>query len=86
MLKPEAIKIFCDCLIQVVMDLNLDNEILDLAKLTSSRFKNLFSKYASCHNLFNSSMYFKNEDIRSLQTGINDLLSCFRESFNNTND
>ena len=80
MLKPEAIKKLCDCLVQV-MDLNVDNEILDLAKLTSSRFKNLFSKYATCHNLFNSSMYFEDEDIISLKTAINDLLSCFRDSW-----
>ena len=81
MLKPDAIKKLCDSLIRVVLDLNIDDDILDLAKSTSSRFKNLFTKYATCHNLFNSSMYFEDDDIISLQTAINDLMSYFREGW-----
>ena len=44
-----------------------------------NKFKGLFPRYARCHNLFNSSMYFEESDIVSLQVAIDDLLSYFRE-------
>ena len=81
MLKPESINKLCDAIIQVVHDLDADVEVLNQANLISSKYKRLFTKYVTCHNMFNSSEPFNDVDINILEVAINDLLSYFREEW-----
>lgn len=82
MLKPASIEKLCSAITDVVSQLDLnDTEIVDMARELSNRFHHLFTKYALCHNRFNSCDYFEDDDIQTLQNAIADLMYFFRENW-----
>ena len=82
MLKPDSIEKLCTAITNVILQLDLnDTEISDIAHELSYKFHNLFTKYALCHNRFNSCDYFEDDDILTLENSIADLMSYYRDNW-----
>ena len=57
----------CNSIPKLVVDLGfIDTSVHFLSIDVSQKFKKLFSYYSKCHNIMNSSHYFKDNDIQEL--------------------
>ncbi|XP_065656336.1 uncharacterized protein LOC136081893 [Hydra vulgaris] len=79
MLKHQPLLDLCNSIPKLVVDLGfIDTGVHLLSIDVSQKFKKLFSYYSKCHNIMNSSHYFKDNDILELDLAIKKLMEFYR--------
>ena len=81
LLKPHNIAILCDSLVSV-LNQNITNEELSISTIERlEQFKLMFSKYADCHNVFNSARYLSPAEVVELEVNIIGFMAYLRCNF-----